>query len=100
MPEHALMSDIVRGSGDKGESHSAIAGFQGWVLGASHDPRPDRQRGIGADGAVPASLSVGVLAGRRSTSGGCSKAYCGSRALARTGAPFLSKLVSGARVWR
>jgi hypothetical protein len=40
---------------DKWDSQSAIAMIQGWKLGASHDPRPDRHRSLGADRPVPAA---------------------------------------------
>jgi hypothetical protein len=40
---------------DKRNSQSAIVMIQCWKLGASHDPRPDRHRSLGADRPVPAA---------------------------------------------
>jgi hypothetical protein len=40
---------------DKRDSQSAITMIQGWKLGASHDPRPDRHRSLGADRPVSAA---------------------------------------------
>ena len=40
---------------DKRDSQSAIIMIQGWNLGASHDPRPDRHRSLGADRPVSAA---------------------------------------------
>jgi hypothetical protein len=40
---------------DKKDSQSAIVMIQGWKLGASHEPRPDRHRSLGADRPIPAA---------------------------------------------
>ena len=40
---------------DKRDSQSVTAVIQGWKLGASHDPRPDRHRSLGADRPVLAA---------------------------------------------
>jgi hypothetical protein len=46
---------ICVGRLDKRDSQSVIVMIQGWKLGASHDPRPDRHRSLGADRPVPAA---------------------------------------------
>jgi hypothetical protein len=60
---NAIGSDFIHdadgaynlGRVDKGDSQSVTAVIQGWKLGASHDPRPDRHRSLGADRPIPAA---------------------------------------------
>jgi hypothetical protein len=51
----SVLNPVLLGRVDKKVSRSVTAMIQGWKLGASHDPRPDRHRSLGADRPVSAA---------------------------------------------
>jgi hypothetical protein len=55
MSENFKLFSRLSGRVDKRVSRSVTAMIQGWKLGASHDPRPDRHRSLGADRPIPAA---------------------------------------------